>query len=48
VMIIIVVIVVVVVMVTIFLVLLPIVLKYGPTQRVDPGPGRPGVGTGPG
>jgi hypothetical protein len=23
-------------------------LKYGPTQRVDPGPGRPGVGTGPG
>ena len=25
-----------------------IVLKPGPARRVDPGPGRPGHGTGPG
>jgi hypothetical protein len=25
-----------------------IVLKPGPARRVDPGPGRPGPGTGPG
>ena len=25
-----------------------IVLKSGPARRVDPGPGRPGAGTGPG